>query len=91
MARVNKQRRMDELQARRGFSTVFAITPHDTNDTTAVTEQIYVGGTGNITFTPADGGADVLLSAIPVGTQLPIKTTRVKATGTTATLLVGFA
>lgn len=87
----HKQRRMDELQARRGFRTAAVVAPSDGADLPFVCEQIYVGGTGNITYTPADGGADVLISAIPVGTQLPIKATRIKATGTTATLIVAFA
>lgn len=86
-----KQRRMDQLQARKGFESSWNVTPSDGTDQPATTEQVYVGGTGNITYTPADGGTDVLISAIPVGTKLEIRTRRIKATGTTATLIVGFA
>lgn len=64
------------------------ITPADGADLANPTRAIYVGGTGTLTVTMADTGTDVLFSAIPVGTILPIRAKRVKATGTTATLLV---
>lgn len=66
----------------------FAITPHDSNALAVTPRAIYVGGAGNITFTGLDG-VDVTLVAVPVGTLLPIMPSLVKATGTTATNLVG--
>lgn len=64
----------------------FVVTPHDTNYIEETT-RIYIGGTGTLTVTMKDG-QDCLFSALPVGTILPIRAIRVKATGTTATLIV---
>lgn len=65
----------------------FAITPHDTNRLTRPVRGIYVGSTGNITLvTPA--GDTVLFSNVPVGV-LDQEAVIVKATGTTASNLVG--
>ena len=49
---------------------------------------IYVGGTGNLSVV-TEGGTTVTFTAVPVGTIIPIRTSKVLAT-TTATLLVGF-
>lgn len=51
------------------------------------TRAIYVGGTGNISCI-MDKGQTVLFSAVPVGTILPIETSQVLSTNTTATLLI---
>lgn len=49
---------------------------------------IYVGGAGNVAVTMESG--DVLtFTAPPVGTILPFRVTKVMATNTTATLLIG--
>lgn len=66
--------------------TAKAIVPHDTN-TLGGGRGIYVGGTGDIVCDFADGNS-VTFKAVPVGTQLCVSPLRVKATGTTATLLV---
>jgi len=63
------------------------VTPSDTVDLTDVSRSIYVGGAGNITLVTA-GGQTVLFSAIPAGTVLNIRASRIKATATTATLIV---
>lgn len=74
-----------------GFSKAAAITPHDTNPVAPFTvKAIYVGGAGNITFTPLTGtqaAADVVLTGVLVGHIYPISPKKVKA-ATTATLLV---
>jgi hypothetical protein len=81
------------------FTDMEVITPHDVNQAPAH-QAIYVGGAGNITVTVEriDDAApigtsnkvlvDVLLTAVPVGTILPISVYRVKATATTATALI---
>jgi hypothetical protein len=67
-----------------------AVTPHDS---TAVDfASLYIGGAGNVTVTTrnmAGTAADVLFTGVPAGTILPISCTKVKATGTTATSIVG--
>ena len=63
-----------------------AITPNDA-DTFAQPVSVYVGGAGTITVTPANLQADVILT-MPAGSVVPFRVVAVKATGTTATLLV---
>lgn len=70
---------------------VFAITPHDTNNLPSTTEWIYVGGAGNLAVVGEASSTAVTLTAVPVGTQLFGRFTKVLSTGTTATLLVGGA
>ena len=71
-----------------------AISPSDSTDLPNNTRAIYVGGAGNITcimacdVTNSGAGTNVVFTAVPVGTILPICVCRVKATGTTATNLV---
>ena len=64
-----------------------AITPHDSN-AISPTRAIYVGGDGDISVTTTAGDSVVFYSA-SAGTILPISVALVKATGTTATNLLG--
>lgn len=68
------------------------LTPSDTVDVPKLDDRgpraLYIGGTGHLTSLDADG-TSVVISAIPVGTILPIRPTRIMSTGTTATLIVG--
>ena len=70
-----------------GYSRAVAITPSDaTNFTDGACHAIYVGGAGNITAVV--NGTAVLFTAVPVGTTLPVRATRVNSTATTATAMV---
>lgn len=63
-----------------------AITP---NDTTAVSLcGVYIGGTGDVVLTTIRGN-DVTYKAVPVGTTIWLAISKVKATNTTATNIVG--
>ena len=64
-----------------------AVTPSDSTDLAFISRALYVGGAGNIIVTMA-GGGDVTFSAVPAGSILPVRVTRVKATSTTATSIV---
>jgi len=66
----------------------FSITPSDSVPLTSVTRYIYVGGAGNLTLITANNET-VVFNNVPAGTQLRIRAGFVKATGTTATDLVG--
>jgi hypothetical protein len=63
-----------------------AVVTSDTVDLAIRPRAIYVGGTGDIVATM--GGTDLTFKAVPVGTWLWISPTRIKATGTTATLML---
>ena len=63
-----------------------ALTPNDAADHEE-TRALYVGAAGDLVATNDDGG-DVTFKAVPAGTVLPIRTRRVKATGTTAGAIV---
>lgn len=67
---------------------LLAITPSDSTDLTQVSRGIYVGGAGNLVVTPAAGGSNVTFFAVPAGTVLPIRVSRVLSTSTTATSLI---
>ena len=66
----------------------FAVTPNDSSDLSETTRAIYVGGAGSVTAVMASG-ASVTFASVPSGTTLPVRVTRVLATGTTASTIVG--
>lgn len=74
------------LFAAHSADTAAAITTSDTAPN--VFSRLYVGGAGNLKITTENGDV-VTFSAVPVGTVLPIRTSLVWSTGTTATLIVG--
>ena len=63
-----------------------AVTKSDTTVLAGVV-GIYVGGAGNLAVT-MNSGVDVIFPAVPVGSILPIRVTKVLSTGTTATNVV---
>jgi len=64
-----------------------AVTPNDSTDLAFTSRALYVGGAGNIVVTMA-GGGDVTFTAVPAGSILPIRVSRVKSTSTTATSII---
>lgn len=70
-------------------SGAVAITPDDTDPLTGGITALYVGGTGDVVLRAVDSGADVTFSAVPAGAILPVRASHVRATGTTATDIVG--
>ncbi len=69
----------------------FSITPSDIGELAVLPKAIYVGNDGDITVRAVDGGSDVKFTNVRSGTILDIRVTSVRATGTTATNLVGLA
>jgi hypothetical protein len=65
-----------------------AITPDDNNDLAAITRGIYVGVAGDLRVVMARGQT-VLFKALAAGIIHPISASRVLATGTAATNIVG--
>lgn len=66
------------------------IAPSDVADLPGpgISEGIYVGGAGDVAVDTAGGENSVVFSAVPAGTILRIRATRVRTTGTTATLMM---
>lgn len=63
-----------------------AVTPSDSVNFTGISRGIYVGVGGNVTAVV--NGVAVLYTAVPAGMILPIRATRINATGTLASALV---
>lgn len=65
------------------------------SDTVAIAlanvRYLYVGGTGDVSVQMALTGSAILFSAVPAGTLLPIRITRVNNTNTSASLMVALA
>lgn len=66
-----------------------AILPNDALDLAVVPRALYVGVAGNVAVRMAGGGT-VTLASVPAGTLLPIRVSRILATGTTAGGILGF-
>ena len=68
----------------------FNITPDDVTEINEYEPRgIYVGGSGDITGQLYGDIADITLVAVPAGTLLPMRFQFIRATGTTATNLIG--
>lgn len=67
----------------------FAITPSDQDDLPAVTKAIYVGEGGSVVLRPVRGSNDVTFRNLPSGYVLDVRVSAIRATGTTATSLIG--
>lgn len=66
----------------------FAVAPNDGADLSETTRALYVGTAGSITAVMASGSS-VTFGSIASGTVLPVRVTRVLATGTTASAILG--
>lgn len=64
-----------------------AVTKSDTVDITETSRALYVGGAGDVAVIMQDG-TTLAFAAVPAGTLLPIRVTRVMSTGTTATSII---
>jgi hypothetical protein len=66
----------------------FAVTPSDSTDLAQETRALYVGSSGNLAVIMASGET-VTFAGVAAGSLLPIRVDRVKATGTTASDILG--
>lgn len=69
----------------------FAITPNDTAELITATKAIYVGTAGHVTLRAIGASGDVTYRNVPAGSYLTVRASFVRATGTTATDIVGEA
>lgn len=65
----------------------FAVTPSDDTDFTIQPRSLFVGGGGNVAVVDIDG--TVATYTVPAGFYLLMRASRVNATGTTATNIIG--
>lgn len=65
----------------------FAVTPSDSSLLSETTRGIYIGTEGNIAALLLSG-ASVTFSSVPAGSLLPVRLTKIMATGTTASNIV---
>jgi len=64
-----------------------AVSTSDVYELTYVSRGLYVGGAGDVAVV-LKGGQTLVFSGVPAGTILPVRAKQVKATGTTATLIL---
>jgi len=66
-----------------------AITPNDEKDLVTATRGIYVGVSGDLTVDLVGGSSEIAFVNLAAGVIHPLRVTRVYATGTTATSIIG--
>lgn len=69
----------------------FSITPHDSTALGVVPKALYIGVGGNVVCRGVDGSADVTFKNLANGQILDVRAQYVRATGTTATDIIGLA
>lgn len=63
------------------------VTSSDTDDLQYASRALYVGGAGDVSVITLSGATATFL-AVPAGSILPIRVTRVRSTATTATAIL---
>lgn len=69
----------------------FTIVPNDSAALPSLPKAIYVGSGGTIILRPVDGTQDVTFFGVASGSILDIRAKFIRATGTTASFMVGLA
>lgn len=69
----------------------YAVVPHDSNEVAVIPKGIYVGTGGDVTLRGLGATADVTYRNLADGSYIAVRAQYVRATGTTATDLVGEA
>ncbi len=72
-------------------SLAFPIVPHDTNPVAGKCRGFWVGTGGTIVVRLVESAQDVTLKNVGSGTLWPFVTSHIRATGTTASDIVGFS
>lgn len=68
---------------------LLAVTPNDSTDLTDIPKALWVSGAGTVNVVGVGDVANTgtALGSLAVGTIIPVRVRRVRATGTTATLI----
>lgn len=88
MGQIGKDRIHSSLDVTKPATDAISITPSDSTDLSKAVRGIYVGATGNVKVDMIDGST-VTFTALAAGVIHPLAVSRVYATGTTASNIVG--
>jgi len=69
----------------------FSITPHDSNELSVIPKALYIGTGGTIVLRGVEASADVNFVNVANGQILDVRTQYIRATGTTASDIIGLA
>lgn len=69
----------------------FAVVPHDANELPMIPKGLYIGTGGDVTLRGLRGAADVTYRNLPDASYINVRAQYVRATGTTATDIIGEA
>ena len=69
-------------------NSAVSVSPSDVTDLTDIPRALYIGGAGDITVNMFGSGAGIVFAGLPAGAILPIRVSRVLATGTTSASIV---
>lgn len=69
----------------------FAIAPDDNAELPSATKALFIGVGGDIVLRPVAGDTDVTFRNLPDGSVLDVRVRAIRASGTTASNLVGLA
>lgn len=69
----------------------FAITPDDAQPIAHLTKALYIGEGGDLVLRSPLSDSDVTFRNLPAGYILDVRTIAVRATGTTASSIIGLA
>lgn len=69
----------------------FDVTPNDVAALPFLTKALYIGGAGDLVLRSPLGQSDVTFRNLPAGYILDVRAIAVRATGTSATAIVGLA
>jgi len=67
------------------------IVPSDVTGLVKISRSIYIGGAGDVSVEMAKTGTAIVFTGVQAGSVLPIRVSRVNATGTTATNMVALS
>jgi hypothetical protein len=79
------------VEASTPATQAFAITPSDSTALTTQPRALYVGTGGSIALRARGSSSDVTLTNVANGAIIPLGVSHVRATGTTATGIIGLA
>ncbi len=69
----------------------FPVTPHNVNELFEIPKRIFVGTGGDVTLRGIDATADVIYKNVGDGVYLNVRPAFIRATGTTASDIIGEA